>query len=370
MRPSSSIFSFDTLVGLPRPSRALVLTLAICGLCRLGITVASDWLDGIPASVTNKWYADVEHVLVQQSKTPPKILLMGNSLTRYGLCSDQMADAFGLERNEIANLAIPSGNVWQALVLLRRNPDRLADVEMIFFGVDPGQIHAGARARHIDHYYQFSTLREKCTVDRYGDRCRLVVDWVWPYRSQRRDVVTWLRGLHGEFPEGLVEPFDVAWLPENMAKMKARRQEFMSPPSKVAGVAGPLSGQYQKHFHEFVSICRDRGIRLVFVGSALRDSYLAAVAADPELRAGFDRFERFFDGLGAEFLDYHRISSHERLGLNSPEDFLDLCHMTPSGARKLTAAVVNDCLRQGLLPPSIAKRVPASFSPQLASGRR
>ena len=82
MRRSSSIFSSDTLAGRPRPTRALVLTLALCAACRALLAVGATYLEGVPAHVTNRRFVRIEQALVRDSAVPPRILLMGSSLMR------------------------------------------------------------------------------------------------------------------------------------------------------------------------------------------------------------------------------------------------------------------------------------------------
>src|SRR6476660_2782421 len=100
MRRLSSIFSFDTLAALPRPTRAFALTVALCAGVRLLLGVMSDRLDLIPAPATKTRLVSLEQNLIRKARASPKILLMGSSLTRYGLLEDRIAAAAGINTDE------------------------------------------------------------------------------------------------------------------------------------------------------------------------------------------------------------------------------------------------------------------------------
>ena len=349
---SSSIFSFDTLAGLPRLTRSFWLAAGICLTLRLLMAAAGDQLERIPAHCTNRRLMYLEQTLVRANPTPPKVLLMGSSLMRYGLIEDQVAAAAGVPPGQVVNLALENGSAWDALVLLRRNPKLAASARLIIYAIHPGEINPGSRARWIDNYYQLSTLGEKLIADRWSDRLRLVLDWAWPYQSQRRDLVTWLAGLGGQ--TGYTDPDGLrpAWNPGLFQRLKARSPIYQRPPAPedLAGIDVRVSGQHLRHLTDFIDFCRQRGIRLHLLTTPTRRVYDRVVASTDSLRAGLSQFELLLDSLGVGASLFHKPPARLAIGLNDKEDFLDYCHLTPDGARKLTLAVAADLQARGILP--------------------
>ena len=349
---SSSIFSFDTLTALPRPTRSFWLAVGICVALRLLMAAAGDRLEHIPAHCTNRRLMYLEQTLVRANPTPPKILLMGSSLMRYGLIEDQVAAAAGVRPAEVVNLALENGSAWDALVLLRRNPKLVASTRLIIYAIHPGEVNPGSRARWIDNFYQFSTLGEKVIADRWSDRLRLVLDWAWPYQSQRRDLVIWLTGLQGQ--TGYTDPNGLrpAWNTGLFQRLKARSPIYERPPAPadLAGIDVRVSRQHLRHLTDFIAFCRDRGIRLHFLTTPTRRVYDQVVASTESLRAGLGQFESLLDSLGVQCSLFHKPPARLGIGLDESADFLDYCHLTPGGARKLTLAVAADLLARGVLP--------------------
>lgn len=349
---SSSIFSFDTLTALPRPTRSFWLAAGICVALRLLMAAAGDRLERIPAHCTNHRLMYLEQTLVRDNPTPPKVLMMGSSLMRYGLIEDQVAAAAGVRPAEVVNLALENGSAWDALVLLRRNPKLAASARLVIYAIHPGEINPGSRARWIDNFYQFSTLGEKVIADRWSDRTRLVLDWAWPYQSQRRDLVAWLAGLRGQTgytdPDGLRPAWDTALF----HRLKARSPLYERPPAPedLAGIDVRVSAQHLQHLREFIGFCRDHGIRLHFLTTPTRRVYDQVVASTESLRAGMRQYEALLCSLGVQCSMFHKPPARLGIGLNDREDFLDYSHLTPGGARKLTRAVAADLLARGVLP--------------------
>ena len=330
----------------------MVLTLVVCAAVRLGFHVTAGYMERIPSSCMNPRYMYLEHALVREAQTPPRILLMGNSLTRYGLREGQIAAAAGLNASEVVNVGIENGSIWDALVLLRRNPELARTVQLIVYALQPGQLNPGSRARWIGYFYPFSTLTEKLHADRWSDRACLVLDWVWPYHSQRRDLTTWLTGLTGESTWQDSDDLRPAWIPENLAKLKARSRRFDGQPNPQAiiGIGTELSAQHIRHLRDFIAYCRQHKIAVVFITTPTRRCYDEVVENTPTLYAGLQRFEDFLVNLDAPYIPFQSGHNRITLGLDDPVDFFDYCHLTPDGARKLTSAVSRALIKHRWLP--------------------
>jgi len=351
---SSSIFSFDTLAGLPRPTRSLWLTLVICVAFRCVLFIEADALESIPAPAMNRRYEYLERVHIRAAKSAPKILLMGNSLIRSGLLEEQIAQDAGLEPGEVLNLGLISGRPWEATLFLRRNPDLAKNVQLVVYNIGRHQIDRVNAIKHIDRFYRYGTLDEKLAADGWDNRAKLLLDHFWPCISERRTLATWLVGLMGngeddfafdsERPRPAWEGnFRSAW---QRAKAKADRR----PPPSAFVEDTSLSLQHEQILRDFVNYWRDRGIRLVLVSTPVRRTWLDAMLESPQARQRWLSFDEQIKAMTGGNVAYYPWYTANQCGLDDPDDFLDTSHLTPEGARKLTAALVKTLKERGLLP--------------------
>jgi hypothetical protein len=352
MRRLSSIFSFDTLTALPRPTRSFALTLTICAALRITLGMMSDRLDLVPAPATKTRLVSLEQRLIRHAHATPKILLIGSSLTRYGLLEDPIAAAAGLEPGETVNLGVENGSPWDALVLLRRNPRLCDSVRLVIYGVEPGQINAEGRARWMDHFYRFSTVSEKWAVDHWQDRALLLLDWAWPWHSERRDLITWVQAASGRFPEMTDADLRPAWEPCAFAKLRSKRARFERSPSpdEIIGMNVATSPLYEQLLQELITYWRNRHVRVLLVTMPTSGIYERAVLARAELRAGVLKFDGILASLSGPDVEIERCFARPSLNLDDREDFLDYTHLTPGGAGRLTRLVIDTLKQRRWLP--------------------
>jgi hypothetical protein len=354
MSPRSSIFSFDTLQSVPRPSSAFWLTVVLCLMLRGLMAAGANRLDGIPAHCTNTRLMYIEQTLIRDNRTPPLIALMGNSLMRYGLLEKQVAAAAGVRPEEVINLGVENGSAWGALVLMRRNPQLAASLRLIIYAIQPAEIDRGSRTRWIDSFYQNSTLADRWMEDGWSDRAKLLLDWGWPFHSQRRDLTTWLAGIRGDIGYSDPSGLKPAWHSPLFDRLRARSSKYeQSPdPITIANITGPLSRRHIGHLNDLIALCREHGIRVHFITTPTRNVYDHVINGDRSLSNGLVRFECFLDDLGVPSSRMHKSPLRDRICLDEHADFLDYCHLAPEGASKLTQAVTTDLLAQGVLPVS------------------
>jgi len=364
MERRSSIFAFETLTGLPRVTASLVLTLVVCAAFRLTLYVASDRLDYIPAPAIYQRYIELEDHTIHRTETRPKIVLMGNSMARYGLLEEQIAKAAGLAPAEVANLSIEAGQPWDALLFLRRNPDFFSDVRLVIYNVGLSELQETSVKRRLSHFYRFSTLSEKLAADRWSDRALMTLDWVWPYHSDRRDLVTWGLGLCGESDYVRPEALRPAWEPSKMATLQRRwlpRVSTVDPASLQVATIGhePITARWPEgssHLHislleQLVDQWRQAGTKVLLVampGATVvhRTRYGSQVG-----QTRLAQFDAAVSAMADGSVAYVRWRDGAEAGLDDTTDFMDECHLTPQGARKFTSLIVATLTDMHWLPP-------------------
>jgi hypothetical protein len=353
MRRLSSIFSFDTLTGLPRITASLVLTVAVCAGFRLGLFAASDRLDHIPSPAIFQRYVELEDELIRQADARPKIVLMGNSMARYGLLEDRIAAAAGLPNDEVVNMSIEAGRPWDALVFIRRNPDFFRDVRLVIYNVGLPELLESSIARRRDHYYRFSTLAEKLTADRWSDRALMTLDWLWPYHSDRRDLVTWMLGSRGQSDYVHREGLRPAWEPDKMARLQARWVPAVSAIADRSGRVvnvdpGSVSAEWPEGTSRFevrvldqlVSRWREAGANVLLLGMPGATVVYQRRYGSLDGQTRLAQFDAALEAMTDENVAYVAWRAGVEAGLDDASDFMDECHMTRAGARKFTGVVI------------------------------
>ncbi|MGQ9650541.1 MAG: hypothetical protein ACUVXJ_10560 [Phycisphaerae bacterium] len=364
MERRSSIFSFETLTGLPRVTASLVLTLVLCAAFRVLLYAASDRLDRIPAPAIFQRYIELEDQVISRAKIRPKIVLMGNSMARYGLLEDQIAAAAGLAPAEVANLSVEAGQPWDALFFWRRNSEFFRDVQLVVYNVGFSELQERSVQRRLGHFYRFSTLPEKLTVDRWSDRVLMVLDWVWPFHSDRRDLVTWGLGFCGQSDYVQPEPMRPAWEPSKMARLQGRwlpriagtDPAFMpvvsvdresTPAQWPEGTSQCQVGLLQ----QLVDQWRQAGIKVLLLAmpgaTVIHRSRFGNQIAQTRLA----QFEAAMSAMAGGDVAYLCWRDGAEAGLDDAADFMDECHLTPQGACKFTALIVSKLTAMHWLPP-------------------
>ncbi len=371
MQRLSSIFSFDTLSRRPRITASLVLTVAVCAGVRLVLYAAADRLDRIPSPAVFHRYIELEDEQIRRSEVRPKIVLMGNSMARYGLLEDRIAAAAGLSTAEVVNLSLEGGQPWDALVFTRRNPEFFRDVRLLIFNVGLSELQERSVARRGNHYYRFSTLAEKLAADRWSDRALMTLDWVWPYHSDRRDLVTWLLGLRGESDYGYGEGPRPAWEPARIARLQARwlaavpavgeqSLEVAAIDSKAVAAEWPegTSRFEVRVLDQLVNQWRQAGANVLLLGmpgaTVVHQRRYGGTVGQTRLA----QFDAVLGSMTDECVAYVRWRAGADAGLDDISDFMDECHLTPQGARKFTDMVIGRLTALGWLDnarPDIAR---------------
>lgn len=339
------------------------MTLAVCAACRLWFYAASDHLDHIPAPAIPQRYIQLEQVLIRDATKKPKIVLMGNSLTRYGLLEDQIAQAAGLQSGEVVNLAIEASRAWDARVLMTRNPEFFEDVQIVTYNIELYQILQPFVDERLPYFYRFSTPWEKLKADRLEDRAKLMLDWLWPYHSERRSLVAWWLGWQGDPDYVKAAGLRDAWKPKQMAKKLARKRSTQARRRERSDEVAPWDGRatsshevaisalHQQILKEFIAHWQQLGVRLLLIRTPHSDAYCKEYernnCAHRDRQIRFDAMLEALCDKNTVYLHWERGSE---IGLDYETDFMDDWHLTPKGAQKLTAVVIDAVQERRWLP--------------------
>ncbi|MBW2266950.1 MAG: hypothetical protein JRH16_00140 [Deltaproteobacteria bacterium] len=265
------------------------------------------------------------------------IVALGDSHVKWGIEAEAIPGAF--------NFALPGESYVQSYYRLRSLLDDEGQVlRAVVLPADPHSL-----ARHSDHqfrhyYAAFVDPFELGRVD--GEMLHRVIESLRgrlaPYAGQRANLLAYLET--GRPPE-------VRWLDEvpmhagslasdrlvtafSPAGRRAKAQERMGYHFGQAPGLDPTLGYY---LGKLLSLCAERGIRVLLVRFPLGDAYLEAL---PDPAASDAMIARMVDASeNAELLDARRVFA------NRPQLFADVDHLNREGAALLSRRVARRLAR-------------------------
>ena len=102
-----------TLTERVRPTRAFLVACVMVLVARLGLTAWSDDLDLFRGNTRDSSFLNIERNVVRARGAKPLILLAGSSRMRYGIPETFFAEASGLARTDVENIAVQAGTpLW------------------------------------------------------------------------------------------------------------------------------------------------------------------------------------------------------------------------------------------------------------------
>lgn len=100
------------------------------------------------------------------------------------------------------------------------------------------------------------------------------------------------------------------------------------------GHSDTLSAVSCAHYQNFIDLCQEQGITVIFIGPPLLYDPAYEVAIE-------DIRHNYLTGEGVMYYDLNTYDTWEQIGLVLEEDYTDDSHCTPSGAAKISAYVAD-----------------------------
>lgn len=315
--------------------RALWAALAVLLVARVVLGVGSDFFGRFRGAADDHHLRAAERQLTR--RPAPRVVLFGSSRLKNLVRESDLAERLGLPVSAVANGAIDGGNPWDVLALLRRNPRLFDGAELFIHDIQFWQLNASFR-RGIPRpsFYRYATLGERWAVRDLSARCLLVADWVWPFVSERRTLVDWVRGPRASVPR-----------PVPVYSDRPHRWDPVPMASKHAGdfVFDQVAAGY---WRSLVGELRRRHIPQVVLHLPARSAYVSWLRrhAAPAY-ADYLGFARSLEGPGVRLLVWDLPAE---AGL-SDLDFHDYGHATRAGARRFAAVLGRALSSLDLVPP-------------------
>ncbi len=377
MRNRSSIFSFSTLRELPLPSRSFLVATAIV---LLSVALMHGFRETLLVRDLRPEarLANAIRYLRSQAGARPRVLFLGSSRTQSGIVPEAFAEASGIPRAQILNVAEPSWGAWHALVLLKHAPHVLASVETVFVELTTGSFNENAvhpithePAGNPDEFDAWATYSERVQARNAYGRDRLLVESALAL-TQRKNLNFWCKIgkqiLRREPGKGEMRPPIFHQEADKAAQLAADPHFEATTISRYHFHNFQFSQREVAVFRELLAFLREHDMEVVIFHPPVRAAYYDYLASDPRMQREFEKFRGFARELATEY----RVVYWETLedaGLDNSA-VLDYGHFSREGALRLTRRLYAQIHAPDQTTPSLpegqsgASRTAPAASPQ------
>jgi hypothetical protein len=358
MAMRSSIFSSDTLQGLPRPTAAAVLTVVVLVAARMALLAWSDALFTVSESSTQDNFLHAEARYITSRVHQPVVVFMGTS--RFvRMPAKQFARRLGLPENSVGNFSIFGNNFWATHTFFRRNPNVLDHTELVVMDIMPFQLFVCQPfPENDDLFLTLSTAEERLRV-RYADRRLLALAdlFVFPAWSERRIPGTWANGLrqlskdrtarYASFLEDMNREISNQF--RTGPKVRPTPEQLEAWTLALARRLAPLPVVSEVQTHAFRDLLDGlpTGCRLFLFWVPVRSDYAALMQSDPVCSESFRVFADFIRSIDDPRVTVVWHLETGEMGL-ADSDYLDVVHFASTKFEPVLSAMSDDIREAGI----------------------
>ena len=270
---------------------------------------------------------DLEDLVVAPAPTP-RVVVLGSSRLQFGIAPRVLEDALNLPVGSCLNLAMGGGTSFDALLMYRRNRDKLSRAQLAVIGIEDWYYNGGYPPNPRDA--RFASLRERWEEYPGPARPELLFNWLWQTSAIQTAAQIWMEQVHAGAvarlqPDGrfVVDHPEEGADPHNAALMISR---FYANYSFAMGRHHQLQ--------RLIDLCRSDGLQVMVVQMPLRDEYVEL--AERDYAAAWEAYRRTALTLtDADVVLFPKLSE---LGL-SQDTLYDYGHAANDGAAPDTRLV-------------------------------
>jgi len=325
----------------------------------IGLAVATGTLVALVGSLVTKPLLRLDrtddiavrlHVLERHQ---PTMVFLGSSLFHAGIKPTELAQALGLQPEQVLNLAGPSMSVWHADAIVQ-NANASWDQVTVVLELDPWYLNGNQwhpllhEPRRPDETFErWAPWRHRVAVD---DLSSALAATALPVLRLRRPLVAWARlaaGTGPDWPDTVPLPgyhldedelerrkADERFAPREISTWHMR--DYQHSPGRLERLEG------------LIADLRSRGAQPILVMMPLHPTYYDYVHADPQRDAEYATSAAAIEQL-AETVPLIRYDDPASAGLTSA-DYVDYGHLNAQGGARFSRRLATDLAATGLLP--------------------
>ena len=354
-----SIFNFDTLKGLPKPSRSFFLCVFI--LIAAGSMLAAN-RDNIEKSIPK--YNTITPVLSYLDLyclDTPKVAFFGSSRFVSCIKTDIFAKLSDMAPSKVLNLSLGSGSFWEAKVIYRERPELYNNCSLIIIDIEPwmfnnNTIHPIFKKQipYEPYFTVWASLQERIEFSGITTKAYLASDFFWPL-SERRSFPEWF----GVF-NTLTNRHSIR------AGLSIPTYQYNAAEYQSLATAPNFSAYSIAHNHlnnfEFAKYKAD-SLRylvkrlekqcdyIVLLQPPVRKEYMDVIYNNPDYHTTYKQVLAFIHSLENDKVSSIIWETPSDCGLDDSV-FIDYGHFNLNGANKFTGILYNKLNIMGLIDPN------------------
>jgi hypothetical protein len=221
--------------------------------------------------------------------------------------ADEIARDLGENPDHVRNLSVEGGTPFDMWNLLRRNEDKLQQLQLAIVEVNPFVMKQGLESdpRVERDISQHGSFPERLMLTHRSDRVKQVAEWLLPLQSVRRSLLSAFLDAVDPAPgfapypcaEQRIHPA-VGWKVDGRRHPVKDRQTL--PPEQAAKrMVGywKLSKLQDHALRQSLAWFASHNVRVVFHELPVHPEVMRVVHANPELEAGHSKFLAYVDSL-------------------------------------------------------------------------
>ncbi len=351
MRSPSSIFSFKTLTGFPRPVPSFWIALAVMAAFRIVLLFTG------PAMVraTDGWIKNEFGNFFEvagKSFAGDRPVYFASGSSRLGLCLDQKTLS-KLSGCDVGKAALSGTTPWEILKLFNIREDLLDDIDLLIFDMQVYQFNDNCptRFRRGNNLNIFSSWSERTALNGNFFAFEMAKD-LWPVHRERMDfesAVTLRMTVESE--KATFKPMDARWAAFKISRrMKERYKRDYFKPATVAKRHMndfEYSVFMETAVHRLIDLCKANDITVVVIIPPASREFVRILRKNyPD---GYGRFLSFARSLNGNGVHSFIAETPGNIGEGENGFFMDYGHMTGEGATRYTKWLARTMKKAGAI---------------------
>lgn len=354
-----SIFSFDTLKGIPTPTRSFFLCVFILMVTGSLIAVNREILEkSVPRNYT---LTPVLSYLDRYCLDTPKVVFFGSSRFVSCIKTDTFAKLSDISPSNVLNLSVGSGKFWEMKVIYREHPELYSNCSLIIIDIEPwmfnnNRIHPVYKTPHDQEPYFtiWATLEERSVLPGMAAKASVVFDFFWPL-SERRSFPDWcavFKALKNNQDSRAGLSIPTYQYNNDEYESLARNPNFSAVPMAHDQLNNYGFSKYKADsLHYLVKQFEKQCDHIVLLQPPVRKKYMDVIYNNPDYLAAYKQVLAFIHSLENDKVSSILWETPADCGLDDSV-FIDYGHFNLNGAIKFTKTLYNKLHLMGLIDPN------------------
>jgi hypothetical protein len=352
-----SIFSFDTLKEVPKPTRSFFLCVFILMVAGSLLAVNRDTIE----KAAPRYYSltPVLSYLDQYCLDTPKVVFFGSSRFISCIKTDTFAKLSDIAPSNTLNLSVGSGQFWEAKVIYREQPELFNNCSLIIIDVEPWMFNNKGihpiykKPNPYEPYFTiWASLKERTEPPGIATKASLVSDFFWPV-SEKRSFPDWyavfnaLISINQNIPAGLS-------IPTYQYNADEYQSLATAPNCSAFSIAHDYMNNYEFSKYKADSLrylvkqFEKHCDHIVLLQPPVRKEYMDVIYNNPGYLATYKQVLAFIHSMENDKVDSIIWETPTDCGLDD-SIFIDYGHFNLNGAKKFTEILYSKMHTMGLM---------------------